>query len=67
MLKNGVSIMVNKFIIETNELSTLTATIPPSLSNNTLSFGDRLSFNVDQIGATNTGEFLTVTINGVRL
>jgi hypothetical protein len=67
MLKNDVSIMTDPFVIEATELSTLTATTPPTLSDNTLSFGDKLSFNVDQIGATVAGEYLTVTINGVRV
>jgi len=67
MLKNNVSMMTTKLSIDSGEFSSTTATAPPVLSSTTLAVGDKLSFNVDQIGATIPGQYLTVTLRGERV
>ena len=67
MLKNGVSMMSTKFSIDPSEFSSTTAAAPPVLSSTSIALGDKITFKVDQRGATVPGQFLTVTIDGARI
>jgi hypothetical protein len=67
MKKNGTTMMTTKFSIDATEFSSTTAVAPPVLSSSTLVVGDKLSFSVDQIGATIPGQYAVVTITGERV
>jgi hypothetical protein len=62
MRRNNVSIMSTKFTINAGQFTSAS----PVLSSDSLSLGDKLSFNVDQIGVV-PGQYLTVTITAVRV
>ena len=66
MLKNGTTIMTDKFSIDATEFSSTTAAVPPVLSSTSIALGDKISFKIDQIGATIKGQYLTITLNGDR-
>jgi hypothetical protein len=63
---NGSTAMVNRFTIEATEFSTTTAATAPSLISNTLAVGTKVTFDIDQVGATVKGRFIQVTLTGVR-
>jgi hypothetical protein len=63
---DGVTSMTTKFTIEASELSTLTATTQPSLITNVLPVGTKVSFDIDQVGATLKGKFIQVTLTGYK-
>jgi hypothetical protein len=63
---NGVTAMGNKFTIEAGEFSTSTATTAPSLLSTTLPLGTKISFDIDQVGATVKGRFIQVILQGTR-
>jgi hypothetical protein len=63
MRRNNASIMSTKFTINAGQFTSAS----PVLSSDSLSLGDKLSFPVDQIGATVPGQYLTVTITAVRV
>jgi len=62
MWRNNASIMSTKFTINAGQFTSAS----PVLSSNSLFLGDKLSFNVDQIGVV-PGQYLTVTITAVRV
>ena len=66
MLKDGVSMLSSKLSIDAGELTSTTASVPPVLSSDFIVEGDKVSFNVDQVGATIPGQYLTVSIGGQR-
>jgi hypothetical protein len=66
MKKNGSTMMTTEFSVDADEFSSTTADAPPVLSSSTLAVGDKLSFSVDQIGATIPGQYAVVTITGER-
>jgi hypothetical protein len=62
MLKNDVTMLDgSKFTIAAG-----TKTVLGTLVSSTIAAGDKISFSIDQIGATVPGQYLAVTINGER-
>ncbi len=63
---NGSTAMANKFVIEAGELTTADATTAPTLISNSLAAGTKITFDIDQVGATTKGKFIQVTLTGVK-
>lgn len=65
--KNGATMMTtNKAVIEATETSTTTATNQPTLTTTSLSKGDKLSLDNDQVGSTVAGKDVLVYVIGHR-
>lgn len=64
---NNTSILSTKISIDATERDSTTATTPYVLSSTTISKGDRLSADIDQIGATISGNNVQLIINCVRV
>lgn len=64
MLKNGVTMLnASKFTIAATTTGVV-GTLATGVTS--ISAGDKLTFSIDQVGATVPGQYLTVTINGER-
>lgn len=64
---NGSSILSTKISIDATELDSTTATTPYVLSTTAISKGDRVSVDIDQIGATLPGVSAQLIVNAVRV
>lgn len=70
----GSSVVVNMYkngntMLDANKLTILSETTGGvgTLIDSVIASGDNISFSIDQIGATTPGQYLVVTINGVRV
>ncbi len=62
---NGSSILSTKITIEAGESTSLTATTQPVISSANITKGDKITIDIDQIGAVNTGNALSGYLKGV--
>lgn len=65
--KNGASILSTPISIDATETNSTTAAVPYVLSSATIAVGDKLSVDIDQIGATLPGVDVQLIINLVRV
>lgn len=63
---NDLTAMSSVFTVQAGHTSSTTATVPPILLSSTLSANTKVTFDIDQVGATVKGKFLQVTLIGVR-
>lgn len=61
---NGSSILSAKISIDASESTSLTAATPPVISSASLTKGDKMEIDFDQVGAINTGKAHTVYLKG---
>lgn len=62
----GVSILGNKIVIEVNEVSSETASTQPTITDDQLAANARITFDIDQIGASTPGQEAIVYLIGYR-
>ena len=62
----GSSILSTLITIDASEKTSTTAATPPEISDSTLADDSIISFNIDQIGSSNAGTGLKVTLIGVK-
>jgi len=63
---NSASILSTKLSIDATEKTSLTAATPVVISSSSLTQGDEIVIDIDQVGATITGKDLTIYILGTK-
>ena len=63
---NASTILSTKISIDVSEKTSLTAATPPVISSASLTQGDEITIDIDQVGATIAGKDLTVYILGTK-
>lgn len=61
---NGVSILGDKLTIDNTEVSSKTAVTPPTITTTALAAGTRISFDIDQVGASSVAKGLICYVVG---
>lgn len=64
--ENGASILSTKISIDVSETTSTTAATPPVISDSSLADDSSITIDIDQIGSSNAGAGLKVTIIGNR-
>lgn len=62
VLKNGASVMATKISIDAGSTTSVGAATPAVFSDTTVADNDIISFNLDQVGSTNPGTGLEITM-----
>lgn len=65
--KGGASIMDNLIVVESGEVSSLTAATQPSFLAHSLVKGDRIYVDIDQAGSTQKGQYPTIILELTRI
>jgi hypothetical protein len=60
--KNGTTILSTKLTIDENEETSVTAAVPPVISDNVITDNDEFTFDIDQVGLSTPGKGLKLTL-----